>query len=215
MAFSIGPQPVANDSLVLYLDAAAYFPPSTTWYSVTGTNIGTLINGPTYNADDGGSIVFDGINDYVATTCPGLSTGTMICFFNPTISNNNQFFEGLIDNDTQSLYGQGMGINNGVFETILDNQFWTPGVSVDIGSWQMCALSWNATTAKFYKNGTLRNTLSYTQGAITTTTYYVGKSYANPRYINGKISIAQIYNRVLSDIEITQNFNSNRWRFGI
>ena len=36
-----------------------------------------------------------------------------------------------------------------------------------------------------------------------------------PRYFNGGVSLTQIYNRALSQAEITQNFNATRGRFGI
>jgi len=77
------------------------------------------------------------------------------------------------------------------------------------------ALSWNATTANFYKNGVLRNTLSYTRGSVTTATYYIGASHANPRFLNGRIATAQIYNRALSASEVLQNYNATKGRFGL
>jgi len=60
---------IVTNGLVLNLDAA--FTPSypkngTTWRDLSGNgNNGTLINGPTFNSGNGGSIVFDGTNDYV------------------------------------------------------------------------------------------------------------------------------------------------------
>jgi len=65
---------VVTDGLVLNLDAG--FTPSypkngTTWYdNSSGGNNGTFTNGPTFNSVDGGSIVFDGTNDYIQTTSP-------------------------------------------------------------------------------------------------------------------------------------------------
>jgi hypothetical protein len=218
MSVKGGPNTVTS-GLVLELDAGnikSYQSGSTTWYDKSGNgNNATLVNGPTFDTGSLGSIKFDGTNDYVATNTSGMAEGTMLCFFNPSASVNLQYFEGLIDNDVPGQYGQGMGINNGVFETILDNEFWTPNVTVDIGSWQMCALSWNATTANFYKNGVLRNTLSYTRGSVTTATYYIGASHANPRFLNGRIATAQIYNRALSASEVLQNYNATKGRFGL
>lgn len=61
---------IVTDGLVFNLDAG--FTPSypkngTTWYDVsTNTNNGTLTNGPTFSSDDGGSVLFDGVDDYVS-----------------------------------------------------------------------------------------------------------------------------------------------------
>jgi hypothetical protein len=68
MAFYRGPKIVTN-GLVLALDAAntkSYVSGSTTWRDLSGNNnSGSLVNGPTFNNANGGSIVFDGTNDYV------------------------------------------------------------------------------------------------------------------------------------------------------
>ena len=68
MAFNYSPK-IVTDGLVLYMDAAnskSYVSGSTTWNDISRSgNNGTLINGPTFNSSNGGSIVFDGTNDYV------------------------------------------------------------------------------------------------------------------------------------------------------
>ena len=60
---------IIKDGLVLTLDASSQrsYPGSgTTWYDLSGNgNNGTLTNGPTFDSGNGGSIVFDGTNDYV------------------------------------------------------------------------------------------------------------------------------------------------------
>lgn len=65
-------EPIVTNGLVLNLDAGfvpSYQRSGTTWYdiSLSGNN-GTLINGPTFNSNNGGSIVFDGTNDYSEVT---------------------------------------------------------------------------------------------------------------------------------------------------
>ena len=64
-----GPGSIVTDGLVLYLDAGNYlsYPGSgTVWEDLSsGGNNGTLTNGPTYSSDNAGSIVFDGVDDYV------------------------------------------------------------------------------------------------------------------------------------------------------
>ena len=68
MATKYSPKMV-TDGLVLSLDAAntkSYPRSGTTWTDLSGnSNTGTLTNGPTFNAGNLGSIVFDGTNDYV------------------------------------------------------------------------------------------------------------------------------------------------------
>lgn len=60
---------IVTNGLVLNLDAAnikSYPRSGTTWTDLSGNiNTGTLTNGPTFSRDGGGSIVFDGTNDYV------------------------------------------------------------------------------------------------------------------------------------------------------
>jgi len=67
MAFNYSPK-IVTDGLVLALDAAnkkSYPGSGTTWSDLAGSNNGTLTNGPTFDSGNGGSIVFDGSNDYV------------------------------------------------------------------------------------------------------------------------------------------------------
>ena len=68
MGLAHSPSIVMN-GLVLALDAAnskSYPGSGTTWTDLSGnSNTGTLTNGPTYNSANGGSIVFDGVDDGV------------------------------------------------------------------------------------------------------------------------------------------------------
>ena len=63
---------IVTNGLVLSLDAGfdpSYPTTGTTWYDLSGnSNNGTLINGPTFNTSNSGSIVFDGIDDYAEVT---------------------------------------------------------------------------------------------------------------------------------------------------
>ena len=61
---------IITDGLVLALDAAnsrSYPGTGTTWSDLSGNgNSGTLTNGPTFNSGNGGSIVFDGVDDNIS-----------------------------------------------------------------------------------------------------------------------------------------------------
>ena len=76
MSGNVAPK-IIKDGLILYLDAAntkSYVSGSTTWndLSIRGNN-STLINGPTFNVSNIGSIVFDGTNDF--SSFPGNTFG--------------------------------------------------------------------------------------------------------------------------------------------
>ena len=68
MGLSHSPKIVTN-GLVLCLDAGntkSYPGSGTAWNNLSSTsNNGTLTNGPTYDSTNGGSLIFDGTNDYI------------------------------------------------------------------------------------------------------------------------------------------------------
>ena len=68
MGLAHSPKIVTN-GLVLCLDAGntkSYPGSGTAWTDLSGRgNNGTLTNGPTYSSTNGGSVVFDAVDDYV------------------------------------------------------------------------------------------------------------------------------------------------------
>jgi hypothetical protein len=70
----------------------------------------------------------------------------------------------------------------------------------------------------FYVNSVLQGTSTSAKsssGTITKTTIGSRYNQASSEYFTGNIFTTQIYNRVLSATEITQNFNALRGRYGI
>ena len=111
---------IITQGLVLALDAAdrnSYPGSGTTWTDLSGNgNTGTLTNGPTYNSANGGSIVFDGSNDYVnfsynsSLNIGGLNI-TLSSWVRPTSLVNLNAGGGIIVRDS--------GSNNGLYEILL------------------------------------------------------------------------------------------------
>ena len=92
MSCGIGPD-ITTNGLILSLDAAnrkSYPGSGTTWFDRSGNGInGILTNGPTFSAANGGSLVFDGINDVVNTTTSIIDRSdgqeiTVSCWIKPT-----------------------------------------------------------------------------------------------------------------------------------
>ena len=140
MATKYSPKTVTN-GLVLSLDAAntkSYPKSGTTWTDLSGnSNNGTLTNGPTFSAVNGGCIVFDGVDDYVdvsdastlnsntqtiniwynATTLPGRAA-TIICKHNTVNSTNGyNIFAGNVAQIKPSTGTTDIGTGGGVVST--------------------------------------------------------------------------------------------------
>jgi len=97
--------PVYNNGLVLNLDAGnanSYPGTGTTWFDLAAGNNGTLVNGPTYDAANGGSIVFDGTNDHVITNDTSFRFGNKF-------SMNLWFYWDGLNKTNNSLFSKRMG----------------------------------------------------------------------------------------------------------
>ena len=87
---------VVTDGLIFYLDAAntkSYVSGSTTWSDLSQNQKDTaLINGSTFDSGNLGSIVFDGVNDYVVSNSSFSlpSTVTYSCWIKCNIGANLQ-----------------------------------------------------------------------------------------------------------------------------
>jgi hypothetical protein len=239
---SLGGPNIITNGLVLALDAAnnkSYVSGSTTWRDLSGNNNnGTLTNGPTFNSANGGSIVFDGSNDYV--TC-GTNSSTLVSSM--TISSIFSFTS--YTNATHlivSRLGPGSSRHN-YFFGITDSKFYfgfkQPGVSVWPYVWintapiintiyNFTATYSTATSVAMYLNGQAQSFSgpnTATNPLITNQTVDLdpasicsigsGAPAENFYYSNARIYNAQIYNRVLSASEVAQNYNATKARFNL
>ena len=60
--------PIVTDGLVFCVDAAnqrSYPKSGTTWSDLAGSNDGAMSGGPTFDSNNGGSLIFDRSNDWV------------------------------------------------------------------------------------------------------------------------------------------------------
>ena len=101
------------------------------------------------------------------------------------------------------------------------NNYDTEYGTVSTNTWYHIAMTVDSSGIKFYINGSLvgSNTWTGTAGAPTTTTnlslgYYPGNT-SGGQYYDGETSQVSIYNKVLTSTEIAKNFNALRARFGI
>lgn len=217
--------------LVLYLDAAnkASYPGSgTTWYDLSdsGTD-GTLTNSPAYSSDKRGYFTFNGSNTGVAIPGTNLSLNTMTIsswFYAPFYAQDGFLFEKTTNGNVNTQYSLFFNNANNIY-------FRTQGLStVDLvvntyssgilnNTWNNIVATYDGTNKRIYINGVLVATSANLTGSIVqnnTGLAYVGiyGNFAGYPF-RGNISSIQVYNRALSDEEISQNFDSVRDRYGL
>jgi hypothetical protein len=218
---------IVTSGLVFNLDAG--FTPSyptinTTWYDISsGVNNGTLFNGPTYSSSNGGSIVFDGSNDYFRAdnnTTLDNQTITMESWNYPnTLTQDGFLFEkGQVNtqysnfyNSDGTFYFRTVGLN------IWDLTIYGPSY-LSANVWNHIVCTYGAGTKTIYINGVQIAQQTGLTGTISTNTtgLYVGAYGPGSSYFfNGKIAVSRVYNKSLSATEILQNFNVQKTRFGL
>jgi hypothetical protein len=199
------------------------------WADRSGTgNNGELVNGPTYNSSNGGSIVFDGVNEYVnisTFTNKPLTQITCESWIYPNkpsiggtirggaISSTNSMYIGIIDSvdggNTFAMHWANQTTNSRVYN-------WNGNIPNN--QWSFLIGTYDGTTMKAYLNGIQIWSEAQT-GTIPDATYVVG-TYGpaltdGVHNFQGRISGAKIYNRALTTAEILQNYNATKGRYGL
>lgn len=216
---------IITDGLIFSIDPAnnkSYISGSTIWRDISANaSTGSLINGPMYSAENGGVLSFDGVDDYGAFDNGGKFniTETTWGAWIYTTKNDN---ETIISAEGTSTYGYGFRNRTG------PNIYWIlgyPGAGNacqtsygSINKWFYATGTASATTLKIYLNGVYKAQTPVTNTPNSTAPLYVAYyiyTFGPNNYFAGKISNVHIYNRVLSDQEILQNYNATKTRFGL
>jgi hypothetical protein len=226
MAIQRGPSKSITSGLVLYLDAAnpsSYPGSGTTWNDLSGNNNhGTLTNGPTFNSANGGSIVFDGTDDFVNVANAAslnATTQTINIWHNTTINpartatiigkhDTTGSFNGyniFTQNSAQIKAASGGGATS----------VGTAGGTTSV--WYFLTLTFSINgTATFYVNGVSNSSAACVNFTMSSNPLRIGRSPDSFWSVyTGRIAVVQVYNRVLTATEVLQNYNVTKSRFGL
>jgi hypothetical protein len=241
---NFGPQ-IVRSGLVLYLDAAnkkSYKGSGNSWLNLANTSYNsTLYNfgATTFNSSNGGSIVFDGSDDYASSGAlvGSFASFSVIVWFYPTSVSN---YENPIDcnygyNGTTGNIGPRLEMNDAgnltwVYSNITNNNdaFYTQAVvqsGLTANTWHCAGITYNGssnTSTTFY-NG---NSTGLSRGSYGSPTGFIavmnnitiGKGFSLggvERAFTGRVAQTLIYDRTLSASEVLQNFNAVKTRFGL
>jgi hypothetical protein len=224
-----------SDGLVLALDAAnkvSYPGTGTSWYDLSNNvYIGTLTNGPTFNGANGGSIVFDGVDDYVSvSSAQSLNPGTNSFTIDYWCKINSSNYSCALEARGTNLHGfLAIAYYLGGYISLLlngtndvgQNVYLSTTTPVQFNVWNYQTIVVDRSTQQiiFYYNGyQTGNRVNITDtGTIDPGSgyrYWIGGDLGGAP-MNGNIPILRQYNRALTAAEILQNYNDTKTRFGI
>jgi len=204
-----------------FADKNCYPGTGTTVYDLSSfrTN-GSVMNGATFvGTGTTSNFSFDGVDDHL--TFPYNSSQMSFPDNNATIS---VWFRYNSSDGTGSLITQ-RGIS-GFCLYVMGGKFYADGggtASITSVNTLHNGANYNAVAVydrtnsllRLYLNGIADNTTSYTGSIQDTYTILLAKSVFSDGPLAANIYAAQVYNRVLSPTEISQNYNNSRARFGI
>jgi len=232
---------IVTSGLVLCLDASngkSYPGSGTTWTDISRTgNNGTLTNGPTFNSANRGSIVFDGVDDNVLLgDVLDLGTNDLtinVWAYKTAAPSSDQHMvskaRAAAQNYRYAFYytsAQKLGVfiqGNGGADILPSGN-----TTISLNTWHMATMvATRSSSIKIYLNG-IQETLT---GTATISQWngldfqsnnpfrigcYTSSDNTTPNFIfTGRIAMAQVYFRSLSDAEILQNYNATKKRFGL
>jgi hypothetical protein len=199
------------------------------WYDLSGNgNNCSLINGPTSNVSNKGNILFDGTDDYVSITANS----------NTRLQNNYQtlsffvYITSLGPNACAFLYAVGGNANGVSIGWLTDsvrffisngasNLNYPVSMTNALNTWMniTCIIDNVNRTMTAYKNGSLVGTSSqwsaFTPPSSAVTIGNNSMTGNTGDFIKGRIANVQVYNRSLTATEISQNYESDKTRFGL
>ena len=225
---------ITTNGLVLCLDAAnpkSYTSGSLIWNDLSGNNYsGSLISGAYYTGSNGGSIVFDGTNDYVNTLMNiNFSTAdySLESIVYPTFDVATYGRPILAKNEIGGCAGFDFGLEFGrttnKFDILIDNSnlVYTTNTYLKNNWYHVLATRKNLGVGSYLYNLYINNVLDGTltgnyfggNGGKMAVGFYVSCGVVNPWM--GNISLVRVYNRALTQLEITQNYNAMKGRYGL
>jgi hypothetical protein len=223
---------IVTSGLVLNLDAsnASSYPGSgTSWFDLSGNNNnGTLTNGPTFDSANGGSIVFDGTNDYVdlgniSQLKPTTQITVSAWVYRSTMNDSQN--EAIISCTQVGGYELFYTTNKMTFYVYAGGSYRIPEMSTSaISGWMNFTATYDNRYAKLYYNGVLQNTVD--SGATNNISYVAnniligaeasaGSTRESGFEWTGKIAQTLIYNTSLTASEVLQNYNATKAKFGL
>jgi hypothetical protein len=221
---AFGGPDIITDGLIFAIDAGSersYPGSGTTATDLAGTNTVALVNGVSYNPNQGGKWGFDGIDDQIV-----LNSGTALVVNDFTIT---QWIQFPASTSKMSIGGGNHSTTpvqeyrgyiwyrspQGEIRVTVNNEtgaIFNVASSVYCNKWSQITATRSSGTYKLYVDGVQ---VDITRTGSTNDFYIrtIGWSYSNNYAFAGSISNTLIYNTALTAAQVTQNYNAQKNRF--
>jgi hypothetical protein len=221
----VTPENIVTNGLILSLDSnksSSYSGFGNTIFDLSGSgNTGALTNGPTFSGLNGGTLSFDGVDDFIdVSSISSISGDFTVGIWFYTTATSDIYYRRLIDFDyiTGFWLGRYASSDNwggGIIEPNSPYGIYLPFTN---GQWHYLVSIRNGSTHTLYGDGitsTTSNTVSTGNLSSATKLKIASQPTGSNQFFNGRIAQVQIYNRALSAQEILQNYNATKYRFGL
>lgn len=218
----------AGNCPVLRLDAnnpASYPGSGLVWTDLSGNvNNGTLTGGVGYSSSNGGSLSFDGVDDWVnGVTQPAIQTSPNVFTVTGIIYPDNlssriitPASNGYDQDISYDAASQMISIKVAEASNLNQRSRTTPVNSVPLNAWTYWAISVNDKHIKMYINGALVAEYSETINIATWSgNWVIGQRGISTMWYKGLMASIRVYSSELLSSDIAYNFNVIRGRYGL
>ena len=222
-----------TDGLLLHLDAgndSSYNGSGTTWYDLSGNNRNaTLVNTPTFdNTTNGGLFSFDDTS-YEYATIPNIGdqsvftvevwcrvhkslTGKVTSIVTNQYNLSDRLNFSIGTNRAPTSYNMSFGYFRSGWNNV-------NGFAASLDTWYHLLGTYDGVALKFYKNGVIDTQVSSSStpasgGEIRIARRWDDVANNSSNFFDGDVSIVRVYSKPLSSVEVTQNYNTEKSRYG-
>jgi hypothetical protein len=218
----------SKGTLISFLDAAngsSYPGSGTAWTDLLAFQNATLVNGTSFNSSNGGSIQFDGVNDYASMSTKfnyttqdfSFSIWVFVTSLTTNIGGQGPFLFSKGSFGSEGYYCQ---INSGGVVNFVTNSPAGVGTStaaiISAGNWYNITTTRKGASVKIYVNGVDSTSVTSAHvNPLTSTWDFRIAAYGPGIFSNIRVAKFQSYTGAMSAAQVVDNFNLYRSIYGL
>jgi len=220
---SVGETGIVRDGLILHLDAGnknSYPGIGTRVFDLSGKGNHGTFNGPiTWINVGGGTFSFNGSSTWISTNLNIDANPNTLCGWFLCTNVGNGVGTAVVCNDNGG-WDKGWGITANQWEIHVGDNVAYSSTNVPVNNrWYFGCITYSTSNVILYINESQVYAKGSGTGATSGASAEIGRANYNAgagsRWWPGYISNVQVYNKILTTGEITQNYNAAKWRYNL